>query len=110
MHSLSLYGCVTYDRLGLDRFSALSDYLRGKALGFVRGEPKGALGWTLALEDSGCGFEPAAAERVLRGKEREGFGVEGAEASRGLKGESLEKPTVLIEEWHEDGLAGLEAG
>ena len=36
---------------------------------FVWSEPEGALWGTLALEDSGRGFEPAAAEGVIVRKE-----------------------------------------
>ncbi len=38
---------------------------------FFFGEPEGSVGWALATEDAGDGFEPAAAEGVFGREECE---------------------------------------
>ena len=45
-----------------------------------------------AVEDSGGGLEPAAAEGVFGGQEVEGLGVECSEFGWGVEGEGLELP------------------
>lgn len=72
-------------------------------------EPEGALRGTLALQDSGRGIEPPAAEGVIGRKERERFCIEGAERGWGVEGKGLEDPALLLEQQSEEGLAVAEA-
>lgn len=58
-------------------------------------EPEGALGGALALEDTGSGFEPAAAEGVVGGEVSDSMGVEGAEGGRAVEWKGLEGPLAL---------------
>ena len=77
---------------------------------FGFGEPEGALRGTLALEDAGGGFEPAATQGVFRREQSKGFGVEGAEGGGGVKGEGVEGPVALGQKWGQERVARREGG
>jgi len=72
-------------------------------------EPEGAVGWALAAEDAGDGFEPATTEGVFGWKECKSLGVEVTKRGSSVEGEGFESPGFGFQEWGEDGLAALEA-